>query len=637
MTTGTLRIYFYSNYLDGEASDSPKVYITNNMPVNSNMTPLNFYAEVDGPSVTDADDDTGLSYSYNPADVVLIWKDAVTGVTLTPAQLAALFSANGFRKLTVSASVPLVGASLTGSPAMETTLVNSPSFVLIPITPIKDSDFVVTSGAVANGTDTNTLTATVRDVTGTPLANQSVGFLFDYGFAKPFAQSVLTNAQGVATASLVSLVAGDNLVRASVGAGEQSVMKISTFVAGPMDNSQSRFIVAPASIVADDTTLATLRFIARDVNQNPVTGLTNVTFAVTGVANTTVSAVTETPANSGIYVATLKGKTVGVATVTPQVASSSLAGLSATVTLTVGPADDSWSTFTATPAGIPADRTAFSTLTFTAKDVNQNPVTGLTNVTFAVTRPGVVMMSAVTETPANSGTYVATLKGALFSAEGEVIVTPQVPSSSLAGLSATVTLFENTNFENLYANNFRYSLGIHPVTGFIGATFTLRARHAADHYDWTTTSDAVKVDSTGQVTFIRKPSGPVTILATPKVDGAPPLTYTLPVKKWFVNNGLTLISSWAAASNWCTEQGLRLPTQFEMTTNGGQSNNFFALVSEWGNMSNYPGTNYSGLYEYWTSDGVAGVNLTTGSVHYHYGDDWSPPMLDGYVACIENL
>ena len=110
----------------------------------------------------------------------------------------------------------------------------------VPITFIADSttaqiadvDFTVAGGTVANGEVTNALSATVKDANGNAVPNVDVTFAVTTGDATPRSQTVQTGVNGVATATLVSLVAGDNAVTATVGS-HTATAKTSNFVVVP--------------------------------------------------------------------------------------------------------------------------------------------------------------------------------------------------------------------------------------------------------------------------------------------------------------------------------------------------------------------------------------------------------------------
>ncbi|CNH94607.1 Invasin [Yersinia intermedia] len=153
-----------------------------------------------------------------------------------------------------------------------------------------------------------------------------------------------------------------------------------------------------------------------------------------------------------------------------------------------------------------------------------------------------------------------------------------------------------------------------PKTGFTGAEFALNVTGAASDYTWSNGGNAwTTVNSSGLVKFIAKgDSSPVTITATSKWGGET-LTYTFAVKSWFINNGSTLMT-WSAASTWCTNQGMALPTRLQLTntssygSSGTRQAGSDALWSEWGNMGNYSnaGFSISGQSYHWTSEAYDG-------------------------------
>jgi adhesin/invasin len=131
--------------------------------------------------------------------------------------------------------VSLVAADnqVTATVGANTTAAKTSTFIADETTAkIIEADFVVGSGALANGTAPNALTATVTDRNGN-LLGAGIDVIFTVtGAATPATQTVKTNASGVATANLVSLVAADNQVTATVGANTTAA-KTSAFVPPP--------------------------------------------------------------------------------------------------------------------------------------------------------------------------------------------------------------------------------------------------------------------------------------------------------------------------------------------------------------------------------------------------------------------
>ncbi|HAV1601608.1 TPA: hypothetical protein JG832_002499 [Enterobacter hormaechei subsp. xiangfangensis] len=150
---------------------------------------------------------------------------------------------------------------------------------------------------------------------------------------------------------------------------------------------------------------------------------------------------TETPANSGIYVAKLTSTAAGKATVKVQQGTTDIAGVATqdvTFTHKVGAIDGSKSTFTASRPTATADGSANIVMTFVAKDATGAAVTGLTDISFA--KSGAAAADATVETPTESsaGTYTAKVTG---TTAGSLTLTPQQKNVDIAGVTAvTVTL-----------------------------------------------------------------------------------------------------------------------------------------------------------------------------------------------------
>ncbi|WNP32605.1 invasin domain 3-containing protein (plasmid) [Morganella morganii] len=283
---------------------------------------------------------------------------------------------------------------------------------------------------VADGTAVSTLTFTAKDASDNPVTGATVAFTVSG--VTDTTVSAVTESNGVYTATLSGTKVGDATI--TVTANGTAVSGLSApvkLIAGEIaGEGHSTLTAAPAQIVADGTAVSTLTFTAKDASDNPVTGAT-VAFTVSGVTDTTVSAVTE---SNGVYTATLSGTKVGDATITVTANGTAVSGLSAPVKLIAGEiAGEGHSTLTAAPAQIVADGTAVSTLTFTAKDASDNPVTGAT-VAFTVSGVTDTTVSAVTE---SNGVYTATLSGTKV---GDATITVTANGTAVSGLSAPVKL-----------------------------------------------------------------------------------------------------------------------------------------------------------------------------------------------------
>lgn len=228
---------------------------------------------------------------------------------------------------------------------------------------------------------------------------------------------------------------------------------------------KSSFLAAPTTpgttLLDDGTTSATLTFTAKDASGKSVSGLTDIGFAcsLTGV---TIGAVAETPAASGIYIATATSTASGdaiftvteggtpISTIAPQ--TLTFADHTASAQPAAGTIAGSHSLLDASPksgATLLDDNTSTSTVTFQAKDASDAAVTGLTDITFT-TNVTQATVDAVAETPANSGKYVAKVKS---SKAGNVIVTANQGGKAIAGAPTVTLTFKHKVTDPVSANS----------------------------------------------------------------------------------------------------------------------------------------------------------------------------------------
>ena len=221
--------------------------------------------------------------------------------------------------------------------------------------------------------------------------------------------------------------------------------KISVKVRVP-EAGNSTFAASPKTIDTSGTVPVTLELKANDADGNPVPDLAGqLAFVVqdaggnppgTGI---TISQVTET--QPGAYTARLTGTKAGVWTILPHYQGAVLGTLKDTVTLTTGPIAAKRSRLVAAPDSIDADGSKTSTLTLTAKDAEDNPVTNLADklsfnakdssggdagVTITVvteTKPG-IYEAKLSGTKADSWTVSPVLDSITLGIEGKVDLTP---------------------------------------------------------------------------------------------------------------------------------------------------------------------------------------------------------------------
>ncbi|EAT8683401.1 hypothetical protein FA044_18275 [Salmonella enterica] len=319
----------------------------------------------------------------------------------------------------------------------------------------------------ADNTATSILTLTAKDASGNALtgiaASLNVAVTGSDGHT-PVGGNVTvtsvteTDTAGVYTATLKGTLADTYTVKPQFSGNViGSLSDTVTLTAGTTpDEKQSTFVASPKFLAADNTATSTLILTAKDTNGNAIASLagslslvvTDTNGSAPAEGQVTVSSVTET-ATTGVYSATLKGTLAGTYTIKPLFGGSAIGSLNDTVTLTAGTTpDEKQSTFVIDPKILPADNSATSTLTFTAKDANGNMLVGIAgSLSFGITdshgatpAEGKVTISSVTET-ATAGVYTATLKGTLA---GTYTIKPQFSGSAVGSLSDTVSLAAGT-------------------------------------------------------------------------------------------------------------------------------------------------------------------------------------------------
>jgi invasin-like protein/Big-like domain-containing protein/calcineurin-like phosphoesterase family protein len=202
-----------------------------------------------------------------------------------------------------------------------------------------------------------------------------------------------TDANGVATGTLRSTVAGTKTVSATANGTAIVQTAVVTVTPGPVSTAQSTVSAAPSSIVAGSGT-STIRVTVRDASGNPISGAT-VVLAATGSRNTLTQPVGLTDA-TGVATGTLSSTVAGDKTVSATANGTALPD-EEVVTVTPGPVSASQSTLTASPSPIVPGPSGVSTIVVTARDAFANPVSGATVVLSATGTGNSVSPAAPTD------------------------------------------------------------------------------------------------------------------------------------------------------------------------------------------------------------------------------------------------
>ncbi|WP_423220813.1 inverse autotransporter beta domain-containing protein, partial [Enterobacter ludwigii] len=308
------------------------------------------------------------------------------------------------------------------------------------------------------------LTFTANDVNGNPVTGQKQKVTFRVldsnqmeAGAAVTVDTTTEESPGLYTAMLYGTKAGTwTVMPVYDGQALTTLGKVVTLSAGAVDEGKSGFIpTGVTSVPADGTSPVVLQFTPADMYGNPVTGqATKVTFRVLNaeshpVTDDSVTVSTATEGSPGVYTANLSGTKAGHYTVIPEYDSQPLTGLHVEATLTAGDMDGAQSVFMASGSStVPADDSSTVTLQFTAKDMNGNPVTGLTsllaftvvdNESHPVSSPAVTVGAA---TEGNDGIYTANLKGQKAGEYTVTVLYNGSPVDDVQGIKVTLTAGE---------------------------------------------------------------------------------------------------------------------------------------------------------------------------------------------------
>lgn len=233
---------------------------------------------------------------------------------------------------------------------------------------------------VADGNDSATMTATVRDAKGNLLNDVKVTFNVNSAAAK-LSQTEVNSHDGIATATLTSLKNGDYTVTASVSSGSQANQQV-IFIC---DQSTAALTLSVPSGDITVTNTAPLHMTAtlQDKNGNPLKDK-EITFSVPNDVASRFSISNSGKGmtdSNGIAIASLTGTLAGTHMITARLANSNV---SDTQPMTfVADKDRAVVVLQTSKAEIIGNGVDETTLTATVKDPSNHPVAGIT-VTFTM-------------------------------------------------------------------------------------------------------------------------------------------------------------------------------------------------------------------------------------------------------------
>ncbi len=233
---------------------------------------------------------------------------------------------------------------------------------------------------VADGNDSATMTATVRDAKGNLLNDVKVTFNVNSAEAK-LSQTEVNSHDGIATATLTSLKNGDYTVTASVSSGSQANQQV-IFI-GDQSTAALTLSVPSGDITVTNTAPLHMTATLQDKNGNPLIDK-EITFSVPNDVASQFSisnggkGMTD---SNGVAIASLTGTLAGTHMITARLANSNV---SDTQPMTfVADKDRAVVVLQTSKAELIGNGVDETTLTATVKDPSNHPVAGIT-VTFTM-------------------------------------------------------------------------------------------------------------------------------------------------------------------------------------------------------------------------------------------------------------
>ena len=299
-----------------------------------------------------------------------------------------------------------------------------------------NSTITGTSPVVADGTETSTVTITLKDASNNPVAGQTPTFsATDTSSGNTYGSCSASNASGVSTCTLKSTVA--EVKTLSIATPVVKAGGTVTFTAGSAVAANST-ITGTSPVVADGTATSTVTITLKDASNNAVSGIVP-TFGATDTSSTNVYGTCSSTNASGVSTCTLKSTVAEVKTLsiaTPVVKAGG------TVTFTAGSPVAANSTITGT-SPVVANGVATSTITITLKDVNNNAVSGSTP-TFSATNTSSGNTYNSCSASNASGVSTCTMTSTIAEVKTLSIATPVVKAGGTVTFTAGTAVAANS-------------------------------------------------------------------------------------------------------------------------------------------------------------------------------------------------
>lgn len=373
---------------------------------------------------------------------------------------------------------------------------------------------------VADGNDSATMTATVRDAKGNLLNDVKVTFNVNSAAAK-LSQTEVNSHDGIATATLTSLKNGDYTVTASVSSGSQANQQV-IFI-GDQSTAALTLSVPPGEITVTDTAPQQLTATLQDKNGNPLKDK-EITFSVPNDVASRFSISNSGKGmtdSNGIAIASLTGTLAGTHMITARLANSNV---SDTQPMTfVADKDRAVVVLQTSKAEIIGNGVDETTLTATVKDPFDNVVKNL-SVVFR-TSPADTQLSLNARNTNENGIAEVTLKGTvlgvhtveatLLNGNGYTTTVNIAPDASNAQVTLNIPAQQvvTNNSDSVQLTAMVKDPSNHPVAG-ITVNFTMPQDVAANFTLENNGIAITQANGEAHVTLKGKKAGTHTVTAT---------------------------------------------------------------------------------------------------------------------------
>ncbi|MBI4325721.1 MAG: Ig-like domain-containing protein [Chloroflexi bacterium] len=309
----------------------------------------------------------------------------------------------------------------------------------------------------ADGLSTSTISVTLTDSDGIPVAGKTVALAKTSGPGTPVITTIsgTTDGGGKAVFSVTSTTPGTIVFTATdVTDGNLIITDTATvnFLAGSVANAGTSTVVAsPTSLPANGVATSTITVTLKDATSGPVSGKTVTLAKTAGPGTPVITTVSGTSGVNGQATFTVASTTTGncVFTATDVTDGNVVITNTATVTFTVGPVSLGTSTVVASPAYVPADNTSVSTVTVTLRDATSNGVPNKTVSLSLTSGPGSPSITPVSGTATDSNGVVAFTVSSITPG-ADVFTATDVDDGNLAlTQTATVTFLSPVSWSGL--------------------------------------------------------------------------------------------------------------------------------------------------------------------------------------------